>query len=84
MFNRIKCKLFRLYPIITATLAARAAGGGAGGVSAALWKTGDGLPRPRAGCGARARAGGGGRCHLRGRLAVHGGRDPNLSAEGTR
>ena len=67
-----------------AALAARAAGGGAGGVFAALRETGDGLPRPRAGCGACARAGRGGRCHLRGRLAVHGGRDPNLSAEGTR
>ena len=67
-----------------AALAARAAGGGAGGVFAALRETGDGLPRPGAGGGTRARAGRGGRCHLRGRLAVHGGRDPNLSAEGTR
>ena len=47
-------------------------------------ETGYGLRGPRAGgrTGAGTRSAGG--RYLRGRLAVHGGRDPNLSAEGTR
>ena len=47
-------------------------------------ETGYGLRGPRAGgrAGAGTRSAGG--RYLRGRLAVHGGRDPNLSAEGTR
>lgn len=69
--------------IAATPLSPRAAGGGAGGLSETIRETGYGLRGPRAGgrAGAGTRSAGG--RYLRGRLAVHGGRDPHGSAEGS-
>ena len=72
------------YPAMFAALAPRAAGGGAGGIFETIRKTGYGLRGPRASGRAGAGTRGAGGSHLRGRLAVHGGRDPHVSAEGER
>ncbi|MFQ7010947.1 MAG: bifunctional folylpolyglutamate synthase/dihydrofolate synthase [Oscillospiraceae bacterium] len=54
------------------------------GIFETIRKTGYGLRGPRAGGRAGAGTRGAGGSHLRGRLAVHGGRDPHVSAEGER